>query len=106
MNLQRCRLVEPLRSDNGALPNAPILLNGALSSAFSLPSARDLPAQSDTRLRIFSGTANPDLSQVNLQYELKFFVMRGQDWSCYIVNVEVKKPFVLRNILSLILSYS
>lgn len=64
MNMQRCRLIEPLRSDNGVPTCVPILLDGTLSGAFSVPKAQDMPARYDTRLRIFSGTANRALSQV------------------------------------------
>jgi ribose-phosphate pyrophosphokinase len=84
----RCQLVEPLRSDNGVPSRVPILLNGALSGAFSVPSAQDMPARYDTRLRIFSGTANRDLSQEIASYlglELgKIKIKRFADGEIYV----------------------
>ncbi|XP_077237093.1 ribose-phosphate pyrophosphokinase 1-like [Tasmannia lanceolata] len=59
-NAVRCKLVEPLRYDNGK-PCIPVLNDQMLPGFFSLK--QDTVRQNDTRLRIFSGTANPTLSQ-------------------------------------------
>ncbi|KAG7948670.1 hypothetical protein I3843_13G018800 [Carya illinoinensis] len=64
-NCFKCSLVEPLKYENGR-PCIP-----SLSSELPIPSRlaantarlEDAPEKSETRLRIFSGTANPALSQ-------------------------------------------
>ncbi|KAI9092987.1 hypothetical protein K1719_027510 [Acacia pycnantha] len=60
----RCNLVEPLKFDNGR-PNDVTLNGGNSIPSFLTPNARaqDLVFGNDTRLRIFSGTANPALAQ-------------------------------------------
>lgn len=62
--MQRCNLVEPLKHENGK-PCIP-LINSELSMPSFLTSTNiQSPINKhDTRLRIFSGTANPALSQV------------------------------------------
>jgi hypothetical protein len=74
MNMQRCRLIEPLRSDNGVSPRVPTIFNGALSFPSPVPKVQDMPARYDTRLRIFSGTANCALSQVNFTIRSEVFL--------------------------------
>lgn len=62
-NCVRCSLVEPLRFDNGRA-RIPVLRNEQAVPGFM--TSKELVNtinQSDTRLRIFSGTANPALSQ-------------------------------------------
>ncbi|XP_043696018.1 ribose-phosphate pyrophosphokinase 1-like [Telopea speciosissima] len=58
----RCNLVEPLKYDNGK-PSIPILNGLAVPNVFSSCHPENTNNKSDTRLRIFSGTANPSLSQ-------------------------------------------
>lgn len=58
-------MIEPLKYDNGT-PCISILNNNFLDSKFHLGNTVN---KNDTRLRIFSGTANPALSQVsNFQF--------------------------------------
>lgn len=58
-------MIEPLKYDNGP-PCISILNNNLLDSKFHLGNTM---IKNDTRLRIFSGTANPALSQV-LNFQL------------------------------------
>lgn len=69
MILQKCNVMEPLKYENGR-PRVPPLVSGG--GEVALPNILaprmnldDLVNKNDTRLRIFSGTANPALSQVN-----------------------------------------
>lgn len=57
--------MEPLKFENGR-PSDTMLRGGNALPSFFVPSARvqDLVSKNDTRLRIFSGTANPALAQV------------------------------------------
>ncbi|XP_054781569.1 ribose-phosphate pyrophosphokinase 1 isoform X3 [Prosopis cineraria] len=63
-NRIRCNLVEPLKFKNGK-PNDVIVNGGNSIPSFLAPNSRvhDSIFKNDTRLRIFSGTANPALSQ-------------------------------------------
>lgn len=61
---QRCRLVDPLTSNNGTPPGFPFASNRKLPGNLTELSLRDDRSKFDTSLRIFSGTANPSLSQV------------------------------------------
>lgn len=54
--------MEPLKFENGK-PSIPVLNDQTMPGFFS--SRQDKVRNNDTRLRIFSGTANPSLSQVN-----------------------------------------
>ncbi|CAI0557240.1 unnamed protein product [Linum tenue] len=59
----RCRLVEPLKFENGK-PSTPALPAGKDPSFLARPQLGNIVSRkNDTRLRIFSGTANPSLSQ-------------------------------------------
>ncbi|XP_010275298.1 PREDICTED: ribose-phosphate pyrophosphokinase 1 isoform X2 [Nelumbo nucifera] len=58
----RCNLVEPLKFNNGK-PCIPVLNDQTMSSFLTSRYAESLTNKNDTRLRIFSGTANPSLSQ-------------------------------------------
>lgn len=60
--VQRCQIMEPLKFENGK-PCIPVLNDQTTPGFFSLK--QDEAVTRDTRLRIFSGTANPSLSQVN-----------------------------------------
>ncbi|RYQ88124.1 hypothetical protein Ahy_B09g095522 isoform B [Arachis hypogaea] len=68
-NAVRCKLIEPLKFDNGRATNQTDMLIGgsgtAIPSFLVAPNTRvqDLVNKNDTRLRIFSGTANPALAQ-------------------------------------------
>ncbi|OIW01077.1 hypothetical protein TanjilG_14260 [Lupinus angustifolius] len=64
----RCKVIEPLKFQNGKPSQSELLLNGgggSIPSFLLAPNARvkDLVNGNDTRLRIFSGTANPSLAQ-------------------------------------------
>ncbi|CAL0324362.1 unnamed protein product [Lupinus luteus] len=64
----RCKVIEPLKFQNGKPSESELLLNGgggSIPSFLVTPNARvkDLVNGNDTRLRIFSGTANPSLAQ-------------------------------------------
>ncbi|CAI0556987.1 unnamed protein product [Linum tenue] len=59
----RCRLVEPLKFENGK-PSTPALPADKDPSFLARPQLGNIVSRkNDTRLRIFSGTANPSLSQ-------------------------------------------
>ncbi|CAI0447110.1 unnamed protein product [Linum tenue] len=63
--LKRCHVVEPLKFENGK-PCIPVLPAGerSLPSFLTTPQLGNIvSSKNDTRLRIFSGTANPSLSQ-------------------------------------------
>ncbi|XP_042520645.1 ribose-phosphate pyrophosphokinase 2, chloroplastic-like [Macadamia integrifolia] len=60
----RCDLVEPLKYCNGK-PSIPVHNGQAVPNFLSSRHPDSIINKSDTRLRIFSGTANPSLSQVN-----------------------------------------
>lgn len=62
--LQKCKKIDSLRAINGAPPCIPVSDKSLLTPA-TLPIFRDANSRNDTRLRIFSGTANPSLSQVS-----------------------------------------
>ena len=70
---QRCNLVEPLKYENGK-PYTPYLSSTTTDQATATTTTTTTPSIShsenahDTRLRIFSGTANPALSQVNIHF--------------------------------------
>ncbi|KAK6918121.1 Ribose-phosphate pyrophosphokinase, N-terminal domain [Dillenia turbinata] len=66
---QRCNLLEPLKYENGK-PCMPQVINeptlpGFLTSKSTLEHS---PCKNDTRLRIFSGTANPAFAQVSAHF--------------------------------------
>uniref|UniRef100_A0A0D9YLP5 ribose-phosphate diphosphokinase n=1 Tax=Oryza glumipatula TaxID=40148 RepID=A0A0D9YLP5_9ORYZ len=63
----RCKKIDQLRAVNGLPPYAPVS-NRSLLSPVTLPIIRDANIKNDTRLRIFSGTANPSLSQEIASY--------------------------------------
>ncbi|CAA6657218.1 unnamed protein product [Spirodela intermedia] len=58
-----CRLIEPLKFANGAPPSVPILADQRIPGLRKSVLLQDIDGDSDTKLRIFSGTANPALSQ-------------------------------------------
>ncbi|KAI4365273.1 hypothetical protein MLD38_021270 [Melastoma candidum] len=62
----RCNLAEPLKFENGR-PSVPVGFGASEENSvpyfLSSPRLRDFGSSNDTRLRIFSGTANPALSQ-------------------------------------------
>ncbi|XP_020588253.1 ribose-phosphate pyrophosphokinase 1 isoform X1 [Phalaenopsis equestris] len=64
----RCQMVEPLRYANGTPPRIPIINDQSLPSFLTAPRVLDGGSKNDTRLRIFSGTANPALSQEIANY--------------------------------------
>ncbi|KAG6523029.1 hypothetical protein ZIOFF_020186 [Zingiber officinale] len=67
--MQSCRLVGPLQSsNNGVLPGISLFSEKILPGPLTLPGTRDAGPKYDTRLRIFSGTANPSLSQEIASY--------------------------------------
>uniref|UniRef100_A0A0D9VBP6 ribose-phosphate diphosphokinase n=1 Tax=Leersia perrieri TaxID=77586 RepID=A0A0D9VBP6_9ORYZ len=63
----RCKKIDQLRAVNGIPPYAPVS-NRSLLTPVTLPIIRDANVKNDTRLRIFSGTANPSLSQEIASY--------------------------------------
>lgn len=67
--------MEPLKFENGR-PNDIILNGGNAIPSFLAPNARiqDLVNKNDTRLRIFSGTANPALAQVSILFNIFFLL--------------------------------
>ncbi|BAT96905.1 hypothetical protein LR48_Vigan11g157000 [Vigna angularis] len=65
-NAVRCKAIEAVQLENGRPSASEFVVSGnAIPSYVVAPNARirDLVHRSDTRLRIFSGTANPALSQ-------------------------------------------
>ncbi|WOL18275.1 ribose-phosphate pyrophosphokinase 1 [Canna indica] len=63
-----CRLVEPLKSNNGSTPDFKFLNENAFPGALTVPSMVNAGSKYDTRLRIFSGTANLSLAQEIASY--------------------------------------
>lgn len=61
-NTVRCNLVEPVKFNNGR-PFIPVLREPTLPNFLSSKDMEETINKNDTRLRIFSGTANPALSQ-------------------------------------------
>lgn len=55
-------MIEPLKSSNGAAPCIPVIRDPGLLTG---PPMQHRGREPGTRLRIFSGTANPALAQVN-----------------------------------------
>ncbi|XP_038971444.1 ribose-phosphate pyrophosphokinase 1 [Phoenix dactylifera] len=84
----RCKLLEPLRSVNGALPHIPVLNDQMLPGLLTTPHLQERHNTHDTRLRIFSGTANPSLAQEIASYlglELgKIKIKRFADGEIYV----------------------
>ncbi|XP_047152113.1 ribose-phosphate pyrophosphokinase 2, chloroplastic-like [Vigna umbellata] len=81
-NAVRCKAIEAVQLENGRPSASEFVVSGnAIPSYVVAPNARirDLVHRSDTRLRIFSGTANPALSQVVLFLER--FVLFLDIWS-------------------------
>ncbi|XP_010269966.1 PREDICTED: ribose-phosphate pyrophosphokinase 1-like [Nelumbo nucifera] len=58
----RCNLVEPLKINNGK-PSIPVFNEQTIPSLLTSKYPENFKNKNDTRLRIFSGTANPTLSQ-------------------------------------------
>ncbi|EES06216.1 hypothetical protein BDA96_04G029000 [Sorghum bicolor] len=83
----RCKKIDSLRAINGALPCIPVS-DRSLLTPVNLPVFRDPNMRNDTRLRIFSGTANPSLSQEIASYlglELgKINIKRFADGEIYV----------------------
>uniref|UniRef100_A0A0E0JV12 Ribose-phosphate pyrophosphokinase n=1 Tax=Oryza punctata TaxID=4537 RepID=A0A0E0JV12_ORYPU len=83
----RCKKIDQLRAVNGIPPYSPVS-NRSLLSPVTLPIIRDANIKNDTRLRIFSGTANPSLSQEIASYlglELgKINIKRFADGEIYV----------------------
>lgn len=83
----RCKKIDSLRAINGALPCIPVS-DRSLLTPVTLPVFRDPNMRNDTRLRIFSGTANPSLSQEIASYlglELgKINIKRFADGEIYV----------------------
>ncbi|KAG8058007.1 hypothetical protein GUJ93_ZPchr0002g25984 [Zizania palustris] len=83
----RCKKIDQLRAVNGAPPYAP-MPNRSLLTPVTLPIIQDANIKNDTRLRIFSGTANPSLSQEIASYlglELgKINIKRFADGEIYV----------------------
>uniref|UniRef100_A0A0E0CEV4 ribose-phosphate diphosphokinase n=1 Tax=Oryza meridionalis TaxID=40149 RepID=A0A0E0CEV4_9ORYZ len=83
----RCKKIDQLRAVNGIPPYAPVS-NRSLLSPVTLPIIRDANIKNNTRLRIFSGTANPSLSQEIASYlglELgKINIKRFADGEIYV----------------------
>ncbi|THU55493.1 hypothetical protein C4D60_Mb11t07150 [Musa balbisiana] len=84
----KCKLVEPLRSNNGNPPGLRFLYERTMPSALTMPIMQDISSKYDTRLRIFSGTANPSLAQEIASYlglELgKIKIKRFADGEIYV----------------------
>ncbi|XP_073014443.1 ribose-phosphate pyrophosphokinase 1 [Typha latifolia] len=83
-----CRLVEPLKSENGSPPCVSVLNDQMFPSFLTTPHLQETRNQHDTRLRIFSGTANPALAQEIASYlglELgKIKIKRFADGEIYV----------------------
>ncbi|RRT80994.1 hypothetical protein B296_00001499 [Ensete ventricosum] len=65
--MQRCGMMEPLEFGNGSPPFIPILNDKMLPGLLVSPQTRGTGGNHDSRLRIFSGNANPALAQVRLR---------------------------------------
>lgn len=66
--IQRCKLAESLHFNNGT-PRVPVFGEQAVPGLFMSKNTEELIPKSDTKLRIFSGTANPLLAQVYLDVQ-------------------------------------
>ncbi|XP_010919860.2 ribose-phosphate pyrophosphokinase 1 isoform X2 [Elaeis guineensis] len=60
-----CKMIGPLKSSNGAAPCIPVIRDPGLLTG---PPMQQRGREPDTRLRIFSGTANPALAQEIANY--------------------------------------
>ncbi|KAK8953538.1 hypothetical protein KSP40_PGU016981 [Platanthera guangdongensis] len=78
----RCQMIEPLRSANGAPPCIPIISDRSLPTLSTSQRDLDFGSRNDTRLRIFSGTANPALSQEPQKFHLivQTFIMSSMTY--------------------------
>ncbi|XP_006648272.2 ribose-phosphate pyrophosphokinase 1, chloroplastic [Oryza brachyantha] len=83
----RCKKIDQLRVVNGVPPYIPVS-NRSLLTPVTLPIIQEANVKNDTRLRIFSGTANPSLSQEIASYlglELgKINIKRFADGEIYV----------------------
>lgn len=76
--LQKCKVIESVKLENGRPSSSEFTVSSgggsAIPSFLVAPNARiqDLVNRNGTRLRIFSGTANPALAQVSLQTRFGF----------------------------------
>nr|CAD1820777.1 unnamed protein product [Ananas comosus var. bracteatus] len=84
----RCKLADPLRYSNGAVPCNSILNERILPGVLTTPYLQEMSSKNDMRLRIFSGTSNPALSQEIANYlglELgKIKIKRFADGEIYV----------------------
>ncbi|KAJ8465022.1 hypothetical protein OPV22_027574 [Ensete ventricosum] len=67
-NPLRCGMMEPLEFGNGSPPFIPILHDKMLPGLLVSPQTRGTGGNHDSRLRIFSGNANPALAQEIASY--------------------------------------
>ncbi|XP_020241775.1 ribose-phosphate pyrophosphokinase 1-like [Asparagus officinalis] len=83
-----CKLIEPLGFSNGAVPRIPIVNDQTLPGFLTGTSQGELRERQDTRLRIFSGTANHSLAKEIASYmglELgKIKIKRFADGEIYV----------------------
>ncbi|KAH7659164.1 Ribose-phosphate pyrophosphokinase protein [Dioscorea alata] len=84
----RCQFFGPLRYNNGAPPCIPVINESSLPGLLPTPRLQEIGGKHDTRLRIFSGTANPALAQEIASYlglELgKIKIKRFADGEIYV----------------------
>lgn len=83
--MQRCKLADPLRYSNGAVPCNSILNERILPGVLTTPYLQEMSSKNDMRLRIFSGTSNPALSQVDL------FILGKSLFIFFLISYEVKQ---------------
>ncbi|XP_052882234.1 probable inactive ATP-dependent zinc metalloprotease FTSHI 1, chloroplastic [Gossypium arboreum] len=109
--LKRCRLVEPLKFKNGK-PHFPLLASDPAFPTFFSPNSHfqnDINKH-DTRLRIFSGTANPALGQELGKIKIKRFLdgeiyVRLQESvrGCDVFLVQPTCPLANENLMELLI---
>ena len=67
---QKCDISEPLNFGNGK-PTIPVLNDRTLPKFLEYPRVGKTVSRKDIRLKLFSGTANPSLSQVTIDSHIQ-----------------------------------
>lgn len=105
--MQMCKFVEPLNFDNGK-PCIPVIKDHTLPGFMSMDPG--LPRGGASRIRIFSGTANPALAQVSFVWDfgsnflsdsvVSWFDLRLMNVAFFILDEMVSRENWVSNILT------
>lgn len=88
---QKCDISEPLNFGNGK-PTIPVLNDQTLPKFLESARVDKTVNRNDTRLKLFSGTANPALSQVSIQFlivvykRVMFILLYHLDFAPRVIN--------------------